>query len=386
MLRRAVIGKLTIKETEKKGHYLATLEGETLGILGVALLRAPVAAASGQDVLGGVWLGAVAVALAGVLGLLIAGSIARPLRVMAEAANRASDGDLEAFVPEGGRDEIGMLGRSFNRLLDGLRHKTLGSRLGRESPAPAAPTEPRLGAASRPEAPAASRLEVDAGSPPGPPGAAPETAEAFAPQRVQAALLYAEVRDEGVAAENAEPRALLETIKQYVSAAEAIVAKHGGELIRFEGGVLVACFGVRPRPLPSPVSALQATHAGVTLIDLFRSLNQRRHAAGQRKLAVSIGVTSGTAVAGTVQAAGRSQLALLGEVTLIARRVQQVAREFGESGLLIDEATFQHLGGAQRQFSLGRYGRVQPGAGEKTLTVYEVKGRTAQLVDPAKPV
>jgi len=34
VFKRAALGKLSFKETEEKGRYLSTLQGETLGILG----------------------------------------------------------------------------------------------------------------------------------------------------------------------------------------------------------------------------------------------------------------------------------------------------------------------------------------------------------------
>ena len=53
-----------------------------------------------------------------VLCALLATTIVRPLRRMAATALRAGDGDLAARVPDRRRDEIGELGRAFNRMAD----------------------------------------------------------------------------------------------------------------------------------------------------------------------------------------------------------------------------------------------------------------------------
>lgn len=53
-----------------------------------------------------------------VLCLVLAGSVVRPLRRMAVAAQRAGDGDLTARVPDHGRDEVAEVARAFNRMAD----------------------------------------------------------------------------------------------------------------------------------------------------------------------------------------------------------------------------------------------------------------------------
>ncbi|MBJ7356694.1 ATP-binding protein [Nocardioides sp.] len=53
-----------------------------------------------------------------VLCAMLAATIVRPLRRMAATALRAGEGDLAARVPERRRDEIGELGRAFNRMAD----------------------------------------------------------------------------------------------------------------------------------------------------------------------------------------------------------------------------------------------------------------------------
>ena len=61
------------------------------------------------------------------LALLIAGvtarQVARPVTVLADATRRAAEGDYNATIPEGGRDEIGILAGAFRRLLADLKDK-----------------------------------------------------------------------------------------------------------------------------------------------------------------------------------------------------------------------------------------------------------------------
>jgi two-component system sensor histidine kinase/response regulator len=50
-------------------------------------------------------------------------NILRPIRVVAKAARRLADGQLETRVPEGGRGEIGALAHSFNRMAAALQER-----------------------------------------------------------------------------------------------------------------------------------------------------------------------------------------------------------------------------------------------------------------------
>lgn len=69
--------------------------------------------------------------ITGAAGLLIAVLVAgvtsrqivRPVTQLADATRRASEGDYQATIPEGGRDEIGTLASAFRRLLGDLRDK-----------------------------------------------------------------------------------------------------------------------------------------------------------------------------------------------------------------------------------------------------------------------
>jgi signal transduction histidine kinase len=63
----------------------------------------------------------VALGLSAVVGLLLSGAIARPLRRLTSAAGAVARGDLEQQVPVGSRDELGRLSRAFNDMTARLR-------------------------------------------------------------------------------------------------------------------------------------------------------------------------------------------------------------------------------------------------------------------------
>lgn len=63
----------------------------------------------------------VALLLSGVVGLLLSGAIARPVRRLTAAAGAVARGDLDQQVPVRSRDELGRLSRAFNEMTARLR-------------------------------------------------------------------------------------------------------------------------------------------------------------------------------------------------------------------------------------------------------------------------
>lgn len=59
--------------------------------------------------------------LALLLGLILAGSLLRPIRLLTGAAERMTHGNLDQRVPVRGEDELASLGRAFNTMTDSLK-------------------------------------------------------------------------------------------------------------------------------------------------------------------------------------------------------------------------------------------------------------------------
>ena len=69
------------------------------------------------------WIALISIAVASLLALLFARSITRPVREIAQTAERLGKGDYEARVTVSSRDEVGILADSINRMAEDVRER-----------------------------------------------------------------------------------------------------------------------------------------------------------------------------------------------------------------------------------------------------------------------
>lgn len=333
--------------------------GSPLALLGVSLLYAPVGMSMQDNLAVIVRLSALSMALVVLVGLWIASRITRPLVEIAEASAQVATGNLEARVPDRGSDEIAVLARSFNSMVEGLRQGLADRAL--------------LSRAVAPEVHDQLRRHLDGDTPP------PEG------QRLQATVLCADLGGIAEQAEQAGAAETLTSLNEHFSSVVGIVRQHGGVISAFDGQTLVAVFGVLPRPLPTPVSALQAVHAGMEVLATVQERNQERFLQDLPPLTLGVGVATGPVIAGGIGTMERLQYTVIGDTVSTAQRIQQVTREIGRTVLLIGEETYRSLAGAQGHFEFGRTGVAQLRDKGRQVTVYEVRGRRVRLVDGPDP-
>jgi nitrogen fixation/metabolism regulation signal transduction histidine kinase len=90
--------------------------GNVLAVLTVAISRSGMVAAQQHIRAIAYGVAAAGILLAIACSLWIAARVSRPIEQLAAAAEEVADGNWEARVPERGRDEIGVLARSFNHM------------------------------------------------------------------------------------------------------------------------------------------------------------------------------------------------------------------------------------------------------------------------------
>jgi class 3 adenylate cyclase len=336
-----------------------------LGILGVSLLggtETDVVYQQYQEQAQALILfGALALVLVIGTGMLVSFWITRPLDEITSVTSQVIAGDYETLVPERGSDEIGVLARTFNNMLEGIREETRYRSLLQQAPSQAIESEMR-------------KTLVEGG-------------QLLQGQTAKGTILHLEVRGLTSNGYENQPTLVLEHLNAFLRSAIDIINTHGGVVEDMSGQVIRAYFGVFPRQAPLPVSSLQATHAGMELLDYMHEVNEDRAAQGLTPLDIGIGIAAGWVVAGGIGALDRLQYTVLGDTVNVAQRILEATRIQRGGTLIISAETHHYLGNAREHFEFGRSGSLSLGQELGDVGVYEVQKRRQRLIQstPAEP-
>ncbi len=127
------------------------------------------------------------------------------------------------------------------------------------------------------------------------------------------------------------------TVNRYTETVSEIVRRSGGSVVEFNGDGMMAVFGA-PRELAHKERA--AVEAGYEIVDAVGALAVEDPAGGSSKLAVGVGIATGEAFVGNIQAVDRMIWSAIGNTTNLAARLQSLTRDL-DASLVIDHATWE---------------------------------------------
>jgi len=134
---------------------------------------------------------------------------------------------------------------------------------------------------------------------------------------------------------------------EFLEAITGPVLASGATLDRYTGDGLIAFWGA---PLARPDHAASAFDAARQMLEAVDALNARRRSRGEHPLAMRIGIESGEALVGDLGSSVRSVYTAVGTCINLASRLQEIARDIGET-LVVGPQARNHIGAALR--SLG---------------------------------
>ncbi|HWX56014.1 MAG TPA: adenylate/guanylate cyclase domain-containing protein [Verrucomicrobiae bacterium] len=238
------------------------------------------------------------------LGVAMSRPIARPLANLAAAAESVADGNLETAVglmkqnPNrmDAKDEIGVLGRSFLRMVQGLKERlTMSTFLSN------AAFEHIRGNAER-------------GSASG---------------RTSLAILFADVRKFSNFAETRDPETVVQLLNQVLSIEAETVKKHGGDVDKFVGDAVIAWFSGPDR----------CRRALLAANEMIANLQARFN--GQPGTTIGVGIHVGDVVVGSIGSAARRDYTAIGSTVNLASRLCSNAHA---GQVLVSQAVVTELG------------------------------------------
>jgi len=337
-------GEILLPLTVRDGNQIA-------GILGVSLLAAPVEAEIAENVMLIARLGALALVVVVVIGLLISNSVVNSVNSLSEKAVQIADGLLDPPLPESGGKEITQLVRSINQILVGRNgHKEAWTFRFPEA------AEDSSDAKTLP-------LDDSTGS------ISTVTILVVLAKRLPDRLTLP------------EPEVTLSNLNTMIGGITPIVEEHGGVIATVRGDECIIHFGVTSQLKRPQVNSLQATHAAMEIREFIDNWNRERAERGLPAFEVGMGVATGDVIVGLVGTTNSSRVSVVGDVVHTAYQIAQITQSFHGNSLLISADTYRYLASAQQHFEFGRYGKTSLQGRDEEVLVYEVRDRTIRLRD-----
>ena len=161
-------------------------------------------------------------------------------------------------------------------------------------------------------------------------------------------VLFVDIRGYTRMSEGRESGEIFSTINRYTDAVSRVVRAHGGSVVEFNGDGMMVVFGA-PRELRAKErSAVEAAR------EMIREVSQLVPDGGDPdpdNLSVGVGVATGEAYVGNIQAVDRMIWSAIGNTTNLAARLEGLTRTFNAS-IVIDSSTYHAAGDAAADFSL----------------------------------
>ncbi len=244
------------------------------------------------------------------LGVVVAQLIAVPVFRLLDASEKVGEGQFDIEVPVEAEDEIGLLTRSFNRMVKGLKQREfIREMFG------------RMVSADVREA--ILRNQVAVGG-----------------EIREVTVLFTDVRGFTALSEKNTPQDTIALLNEFFSIVTKATHGHQGVVNHFGGDSVLAVFGAPiARPLKDTIE-----QAVLTAIEIQRGvieLNARRIAKGLSPLRFGIGINSGPVIAGNIGSEDRFTYTVIGDVVNVAARLQGISRQFPSTPLLIPQSTLE---------------------------------------------
>ena len=189
----------------------------------------------------------------------------------------------------------------------------------------------------------------------------------FRGQRVDAAVMFADLRGFTSAAEGLSPVELVDSLNHILSRMAACVETAGGQVDKFVGDAVMALFGAGAS---ADRAAGDAVRAALLMQAELERLN--RHAGRLGALQMGVGIHWGPVVLGLIGSPQHRSYTALGATVNLASRLEGMTKQLGAS-VLISGDLAQHL--ERSEFVLRPLGTYAPKGAAVPLACFDVMGR-----------
>lgn len=167
-----------------------------------------------------------------------------------------------------------------------------------------------------------------------------ESGFALGGRRVNASVLFCDIRGFTALSENQPPEDTIELLNIYYTLMFEAVDCHGGIVTLMIGDGLMVLFGA-PQPLEDP--AQSAVNAARDMLAMMAEFNVERIAGDKPEIRIGIGIATGEVVAGYAGTQDRATYTCIGDKVNLAARLESHTKVVG-CEILMDDATRCALG------------------------------------------
>jgi class 3 adenylate cyclase len=162
----------------------------------------------------------------------------------------------------------------------------------------------------------------------------------------EVSVLFVDIRGYTTYSEGRTAEEIFSTVNRYTEAVSRVVRQYFGAIVEFNGDGLMAVFGA-PENIVGKERA--AVEAGREIVAVVRSLALGGIGPERRPLEVGVGIATGQAFVGNIQAVDRMIWAAIGNTTNLAARLQSLSRDL-KAAIVIDAATWTAAGESAADF------------------------------------
>lgn len=295
-------------------------DGDSIGLVGVDVAAARVEEMSERVLLTTLALYGVAGALLVVMAIVVGQQLRGPLQSINEAAERIAEGDFDVHLGLGRRDELGLVGRHFDRIAGNLKERDL--------------IRDAFGRYVSPDV--ARRVLTD------------RSAQALGGEERAATILFADIQGYSTMNEKVPPGVMVGILNTYLTAMSEIIDAHDGCIIEFLGDAILCVFNtpneVRGHAEAAVRCALAMSARLEQLNEGWRELEVAKtwREQGYESLRARIGIHTGVVIAGNIGSPRRMKYSVLGDVVNVASRLEQMNKRLG-TWILLSAATVAEL-------------------------------------------
>jgi len=245
-------------------------------------------------------IGFIAIIAGVILAILVATFIARPIRKMIVSMQEVTHGNFNASVVLKSKDEVGLLSKTFNNMLQGLSILV---------------------------SPEVAQVVLSG------------TDLIKSGQKRVVTVLFSDIRGFTTISESLTPHQVVEMLNDYMEVMTEVIIKFGGVVDKFVGDEIFAVFGA---PFDHPIHPLAAIATALTMDIELAQHNKERENEGKLPIKIGIGVNTGDVISGAMGSKKRIDFTSIGDAVNLGARLEGTNKVYGTL-VIISEFTLEYV-------------------------------------------